>query len=212
MPAVDWSAVGLPLGETYSGTYSQPASYASYDHNNVGQQGPITSSSGEFSEVDDYVSHNSHAQTFRPEHASTSAEKLKYSSMDSSSAESLSYQPTSSLSHPTTPLTFTNPLTASLLPSSNLNDRDINFIGTTASPTEFQEPTAGMPLRSEAFPRHGFTVHEAQMRAHPETSTIAMGGLTSPPQVDERDHVWAKHLDSSEDSLVPQCKMVDDWE
>ncbi|KAL9132716.1 MAG: hypothetical protein Q9175_006113 [Cornicularia normoerica] len=212
MPAAAWSAVDLPLDGAYSVAYSQPPSYASFEHSNVGQQGLKTSSSGELSEVGDYVSHNPHGQSLRPEPASTSAEELKDNSMDSSSAESLSYNPTSSPSYPTSSSSFTNPPHISLLSSNNLNERDITFIGTTASPTEFEEPTAGMPLRSEAFAKHGFTVHDAQRMAHPETPTEEMGGLKLPPQVEDRDHVWAKHFDSSEDSLVPGCKVVDDWE
>lgn len=212
MPAAAWSAVDLPLDGAYSVAYSQPPSYASFEHSNVGQQGLKTSSSGELSEVGDYVSHNPHGQSLRPELASTSAEELKDNSMDSSSAESLSYNPTSSPSYPTSSSSFTNPPHISLLSSNNLNERDITFIGTTASPTEFEEPTAGMPLRSEAFAKHGFTVHDAQRMAHPETPTEEMGGLKLPPQVEDRDHVWAKHFDSSEDSLVPECKVVDDWE
>ena len=212
MPAVDWSAVDLPLDGSYSGSYSQPPSYASFEHSNVGQAGPTTSSSGEHSEVDDYISHNPHGHSVRPQHASTSAEKLKYDSMDSSSAESLSYNPTSSPSNHTASSSYPSVSHTSLLSSNNLNERDINFIGTTASPTEFEEPTAGMPLRSEAFAKHGFTVHDAQMMAHPETPTVAMGGLKLPAQVEDRDHVWTKHLTKSEDSLVPECKVEDDWE
>lgn len=206
VPAVDWSAVDLPLDGAYSAAYSQPPSYASFEHSNVGQQGLNTSSSGELSEVDDYISHNPHGQSLRPELASTSAEELSYNSVDSSSAESLSYNPTSSPSFP-------NPPHTSLSSSNKANEREIDFIGTTASPTEFEEPTTGTPLRSEAFAKHGFTVHDAQRMAHPETPTEAMGGLKLPPHVDDRDHVWAKHFDSSEDSLVPECKVEDDeWE
>ena len=206
MPTVDWSAVDLPLDGAYSAAYSQPPSYASFEHSNVGQQGLNTSSSGELSEVDDYISHNPHGQSLRPELASTSAEELNYNSVDSSSASSLSYNLTSSTS-------FSNPPHKSLSSSNMANEREIDFIGTTASPTEFEEPTAGTPLRSEAFAKHGFTVHDAQRMAHPETPTEAMGGLTLPPHVDDRDHVWAKHFDTSEDSLVPECKVEDDeWE
>ena len=212
MPPVDWSAVDLPLDGAYSTTYSQPPSYASFDHSNVGQQGPTTSSSGELSEVDDYISHNPHGPSLRPEHATTSAEKLKNDSMDSSSPDSLNYNATSPRSYITSSSSFRNLSHTSLLSSNNLNERDINFIGTTASPTEFEEPTAGIPLRSEAFAKHGFTVHDAQRMAHPESPAAATGGLKLPPQVDDRDHVWAKHLDSSEDSLVPECKVEDDWE
>lgn len=213
MPAVDWSAVDLPLDGAYSAAYSQPPSYASFEQSNVGQQGLNTSSSGELSEVDDYVSPNPNGQSLRPELASPSAEELRYGPMNSSSAESLSYNPTSSSSYPTSSSSFPNRSHPSLLPPTNLNEREINFIGTTASPTEFEEPTAGMPLRSEAFAKHGFTVHDAQRMAHPETPTEAMGGLKLPPQVNDKDHVWAKHFDSSEDSLVAECKVEeDDWE
>ena len=210
MPAVDWSAVDLPLDGQYSSAFSQPPSYASFDHSNVGQQGLTTSSSGELSEVDDYVSHNTHGQSLRPELASTSAEELKYNSLDSSSAESLSYNPTSSPSYPPSTSSFQNRThTSSLSPKNNLSEQDINFIGTTASPTEFEEPTVGMPLRSEAFAKHGFTVHDAQMMAHPETPTEAIRGLKLPPHEDNKGQVWAKHFD---DSLVSECKVEDDWE
>lgn len=212
MPVVDWSAVDLPLDGAYSAAYSQPPSYASFEQSNVGQQGLNTSSSGELSEVDDYISHNPRDQSLRPELASASAEELGYNSMDSSSAESLNFKPTSSPSYPTSSSSYPNPSHISLLSSNDLNERDINFIGTTASPTEFEEPTAGIPLRSETFAKHGFTVHDAQKMAHPDAPTEAMGGLKLPPQVDERDHVWAKSFEDSEDSLVSECKVEDDWE
>lgn len=214
MPAVDWSAVDLPLDGAYSAGYSQPPSYASFEHSNVGPQGLTTSSSGELSEVDDYISHNPRGQSLRPDIASTPAEELNYKRMDSSSAESLGYNPTRSPPYPTSSSSFPNPPHTSLLSPNNLDDREMtNFIGTTASPTEFEEPVAGMPLRSEAFAKHGFTVHDAQRMAHPETPTEAMGELKLPTHVDDRDHVWAKHFDSSEDSLVPERKVEDDeWE
>ena len=211
IPAADWSAGDLPLHRPFSGAYSQPPSYASFEPSNVGPQGLATSSSGELSEVDDYVSHNHHG-VLRPELASPSPEELNYKSLDSSSAESLSYNPATSTSYPTSSSSFTTQPHIPIMSSGGLNERDINFIATTASPTEFEEPTACMPLRSEAFAKHGFTVHDAQMMAHPETPVEALGGLKLPPQVEDRDHVWAKHFDSSEDSLVPQCKVEDDWE
>ena len=207
MPGVDWSAVDLPLDAAYSGSYSQPPSYGSHEQSTLGQQGPNTSSSGDPSEVDDYISHNPHSQSLQPEQAST--DKLKYDSMDSSSAESLSYNPMSSPSNVSASSTYVN---QAVLSPNNLKDSDMKFIGTTASPTEFEEPTAVMPLRTEAFAKHGFTVHDAQMMAHPENPNAANGALKLPSQLDEKDHVWAKHLDSSQDSLVPDCEVEDDWE
>ena len=146
----------------------------------------------------------------RPEIESTSAEELRYNSMESSSAESLTYNPTSSPSYPTTSSSVSNPARTSVMALNNLNEREIAFNGTTASPTDFEESTDGMPLRSEAFAKRGFTVHDAQRMAHPETPIAANGVANLPPQVDDRDHVWAPHFDTSEDSLP--CKGDDDWE
>ena len=187
MPAVDWSDLDLNNG-AYSATYSQPPSYASFEHSRP----PLTtSSSGEASEVDDYISHKGRP-FLRPDIASTSAEELNYNRMSSSS--------------------FTSMPQTSLLSSSNPSNLDINaFLHTTASPTEFEEPASGMPLRSEAFAKHGFTVHDAQKMAHPETPTEAMGGLSLPAPNDKVDHVWAQPFDQEEESLVPECKVEDDW-
>jgi len=172
-PNVDWSDMG-----TFSTSFSQPPSYASYDHSNVGQPALTTSSSGEISEQDDYVSHGQ--GLLRPDLASTSAEDVSYNRLSSTSFSSLQ-QP-------------------SALSSGSLNDLDYGaFLHKTASPSEFEEPVAG---GSEAFVRHGFTVHDAQKLAHPETPTEAMGGLSLPPH-SEQDHVWARHYEGEENSFVP---------
>ncbi len=183
-PIVDWGEMGA-----FSTSFSQPPSFASYDQSNVGQPALTTSSSGDPSEQDDYVSHGQ--GLLRPDLASTSAEDVNYNRLSSSSFTSLQ-QPSA--------------LSSGNLSSGDLNDLDYGtFLHKTASPSDFEEPAAG---GSEAFVRHGFTVHDAQKLAHPETPTEAMGGLSLPPHSD-RDHVWAHHYEGDENSFVP--KVDDEW-
>ncbi len=172
MPPVDWSALDLDNG-AFSAAYSQPPSYASFDHSNVGQSGLTTSSSGEFSDVGDYMSHNVQPSPMRHELPSSSAEELSYDRLSSSS--------------------FTSLPQTSMLSSSNLNSLDYEtFLNASASPNEFEDSSAGVPLSSESFAKHGFTVHDAQKLAHPDTPTEAMGGLSLPAP--EEEHIWAKRF------------------
>lgn len=187
MPAVDWNDIDLTSG-AFSAAYSQPPSYASFEHSNMSRPALTTSSSGEVSEVDDYINHGQ-GTLLRPDPASTSAEDVSYNRLSSSSFTSLP-QP-------------------STLSSRNLDSLDYEtFLHTTASPSEFEEPTVG---GSGAFVRHGFTVHDAQKMAHPETPTEAMGGLSLPPRSDSTEHVWAHNYESEEGSFVP-AKVENDWD
>ena len=187
MPAVDWNDIDLTSG-AFSAAYSQPPSYASFEHSNMSRPALTTSSSGEVSEVDDYINHGQ-GSLLRPDLASTSAEDVSYNRLSSSSFTSLP-QP-------------------STLSSRNLDNLDYEtFLHTTASPSEFEEPTVG---GSDAFVRHGFTVHDAQKMAHPETPTEAMGGLSLPPHSDSTEHVWAHNYESEEGSFVP-AKVENDWD
>ncbi|EEQ27608.1 transcriptional activator haa1 [Microsporum canis] len=55
-PSIDWSTFDLPYGSgAYTATYSQPASYASYDYNTFGHSGLARSSSGDTSDADDLL-------------------------------------------------------------------------------------------------------------------------------------------------------------
>jgi len=185
MPPVDWSTLDLDNG-AFSAAYSQPPSYASFDHNNVSRPGLTTSSSGDLSDVGDYISNNCRGSPIRPDMPSSSAEDLSYNRLSSSS--------------------FTSLPQTSMLSSSNLNSLDYEtFLNTTASPPEFDEPSADMPLKSEAFAKHGFTVHDAQKLAHPDTPTEAMGGLSLPTP--EEDHIWAKRLSPDEGPCVQPTKV-----
>ncbi|EGD83744.2 hypothetical protein H112_07425 [Trichophyton rubrum D6] len=56
-PSIDWSTFDLPYGsDAYTATYSQPASYASYDYNTTfGHPGLARSSSGDTSDADELL-------------------------------------------------------------------------------------------------------------------------------------------------------------
>ena len=163
----------------YSAAFSQPPSAANYDY--VARPPLTTSSSGELSELDDYQ-----GSLLRPE-AATSAEDVNYNRLSSSSYTSLQQPP-------------------SLSPGAS-NDLDYEtLMRQTASPSDFED---SVPHGQTALMRHGFTVHDAQKLAHPETPTEAMGGLSLPPH-SEPDHVWAHHFEDEENTFVPQGK-TEDW-
>ena len=181
MPPVDWSTLDLDNG-AFSAAYSQPPSYASFDYSNVGQSGLTTSSSGELSDVGDYISHQPQASSLRPNIPSSSAENLSFNRLSSSSFASLQQ--------------------ASTLSPNNINSLDYEaFLHASAvTPPDLEERPASMPLKSEAFAKHGFTVHDAQKLAHPDTPTEAMGGLSLPTP--EEDHIWAKRMSPDEGPCV----------
>lgn len=190
MPPVDWSTLGFD-GGAFSAAYSQPPSYANFDHSNVGQSGLTTSSSGDLSEVGDYISHNPKGPSLRPNLTSTSsADNLSFNRLSSSSFTSL-------------------PRNSMLSPLSLHNSDYESFLHhAAASPTGFDEPS---PMRSEGFLKHGFTVHDAQKLAHPDTPTEAMGGLSLPTP--EEDHIWAHRYSPEEGPCVQPTKVENHpWE
>ena len=186
MTPVDWSALNLG-NNAFSSAYSQPPSYASFDHNNIDRPGLATSSSGDFSDVGDYLSHHRPSPPLR-------------SNLPSSSAEDLTYKRLSSSSFPSPPLT-------SGLSSNYSNTLDYeSFLNSIASPTRFEDQSADMPLKSEAFAKHGFTVHDAQKLAHPDTPTAAMGELSLPTP--EEDHpLWARRFSPDEGPCIQPSKV-----
>ena len=187
MPVVDWSALDLPLeGGNLSTSYSQPPSYASFDHSNVGQPGLTTASSDEVSEIEEYGPYNGNSSSAmrRDQNNPSSTQVTDPSAYRLSSASSFLELPQ-----------------ASMLSSSNLNSLDIDAFlrGTTASPTEFEGPNTNALLDSEQFVKHGITVQDAQKLAHPSNlgnngpPTEAMGELSIPTPTD-MDPLWAAPL------------------
>lgn len=180
MPPVDWSALDLDNG-AFSAAYSQPPSYTSYDHSTVGRSALTTSSSGDLSDVGDYISHIPQRSSILHGLPSSSAEELSYNRHSSSSFTSL-------------------PQTA-MLSSSNLHSLDYEaFLNAAASPKRFEEPSISTPFSPGSFAKHGFTVHDAQKLAHPDTPTEVMGILSLPTPED--DHIWARKFSPEEGPCI----------
>jgi len=190
----DWTATDLPLDGAFSAAYSQPPSYASFDHSGVAQPALTTSSSGGASEATDYDFPDTQGKMFRPEYVTpTSSEERSLNRRSASSYTSI-------------------PQTA-MLSSNNLSNLDFETYirPTTASPTEFEEPGPGMPLGSEAYERHGMSVHDAQMMAHPD-STDSCHGITLPVPIEQLDSVWLGSLSQpAEVAYVSQTQLESGW-
>lgn len=191
-PVEDWSAVDLPLHNgAFSATYSQPASYTSFDHN-VGQPGLTTSSSGEVSEVDDYISH----YPLKREQVTATSPEV---------SDSSAYRLSSTSSYMSIPQT-------SMLSDSSLNNHEMDaYLHATASPTELEKSEYPGPLGSGTFSSHGFTVQAAQKLAHPHASTEAIGELTLPPAIDDLDTLWAGPFSNDEASYGPNSISGSAW-
>lgn len=180
-PIEDWSATDLPLDSACSASYSQPPSYASFDHT-VGQPGLTTSSSGEVSE-DDYMSQF----------------PLKKELVNSASPDLQDLHDLHDLTNPyrlSSASSYISLPQASMLSDSNLSSHDMDsFLQVTASPTDLEQPEFCAPLSSAVYARHGFTVQDVQKLAHPSSSVEAIHeqpALTTPN--DELDSLWAAAL------------------
>jgi len=178
MPPFDWAAIGLDTSGTLGTTYSQPPSYASFDHN-LGRPGLTASSSGEPSEVDEIITQSIPSPEV--------PEVIRYPSTSSEQATFESYQ----LREPATYIDI--PQISTLAGSNSMESfgADNYFQGTTASPAEFEEFRNGTPSDQEAFIRH-LTLQDAQKLAHPSVPTEAMGELSIPATRDTvTDPLWA---------------------
>ena len=159
-PVADWPPL-MDLSAIY-----QTPSFNDYERPAV-----ATSSSGDGSDVSDYIPHS----PTKPE-----------------------------LSASTTEVQNINCLSPSYPVAQSLPPEFENYIPrTTASPTEVEDASPGRGLGSEAFEKHGLSVHDAQRLAHPETPTAAMGGLKLPPAPEEKP-IWAGLNSLSETSFVSQ--------
>lgn len=174
MPAFDWAALDSRFQNgTFTSSYSQPPSYASYDHSNVGQPGLTASSSGDVSEAEEYGVQGVPSPTM--------PDSSQYTSAVSESITADDYGLGSDY------------LTA-MRPSSNgRGNLDIdNYIpGATASPASFEEFNSSGPVDPETFTRHGITVEDAQKLAHNGVPTDEMGDLSLPSTLDHHNAIWA---------------------
>lgn len=173
-PVIDWSGVDLPREHrTFPGPFSQPAPYVCFDQRNIGHSGLPTSSSGELSDVEDYVSH------YR-----VPREAIPPSSPEIPDSNVYQLHSTSS---------YMNIPPGSISPDGDRNRHDIDSFlrHTTASPTELEEPPSGESVGSNGFAHHGLTVQDAQKLAHsgPPNETVPAPAL--PALLDDLDQLWA---------------------
>lgn len=182
MPPVDWGALDLAAATS---CYSQPPSYASFDHNNVGRPALTTSSSGDVSDGDDYMPRNPMANPL-----------VSHNEIPHSAPENFRRQDTSSsyLSQPTSEVLSSS--------SPNSQDTDEYVPKTTASPTEFEDPSA--PMNVEKFVKHGLTVRDVQKLAHPGPPTSEMSELNLPPRVEQTHTPWAHPFDQEDAVFTPE--------
>lgn len=186
----DWADLNIPLDHTaFSAAYTQPSTYTTLGPTSTSTR-PQTltsrSSSGDISDTaSGYISHSTpQTSPFRSNLASPPTDTTPH--LDRLNPAAITSVPPVSLPAAIT----TTPLTV-----------DADFPPATAFPTEFEEPNA---LHVDVFERHGFTVHDAQKLAHPETPTKAMSGLSIPPADDLGHLFWPNHSDPLQNTFVSQ--------
>ena len=180
-PIDEWSGIDLPLGGGgFSPTYSQPPSYPSYDHSQMGQHGLPASSSSKFSEIGDYSPHYSlrneqPIQTISP-----------------AVSDSHTYQLNSAPSYISVPQ-------PSLSPEHHLDRRDTEgFLSNTAtSPIKFEKHSNRVSFGSENYSSHPFSVQDAPEYAQSSVSPLSEAALTLPTPVEDADPLWTSpfHID-----------------
>ncbi|MCJ1356641.1 MAG: hypothetical protein MMC33_006636 [Icmadophila ericetorum] len=177
MPPFDWAALDSRFQNgTFTSPFSQPPSYASYDHSNVGQPGLTASSSGDVSEGEDYGVTGDPSPIVSGNNPYTSAVS------ESITAEDYG---------------LNSDYLSSIRPSSHGNDNldiDTYIPGATASPASFEEFNSSGPVDPETFTRHGITVEDAQKLAHNGVPTDAMGDLSIPSTRDHHNGIWATEI------------------
>lgn len=194
-PSVDWSTFDIYDQGAFSTACRQPPSYASLDHSNLGHPGLTTSSSGEISEVEDYLP--------LPDPTPNSQDANELGSVGDSS-EPDAYRLSSASSYMGMPQT-------AMLASSNLESLDIddflkNAEVQTSALQQLNSNVVAMEPKSFA-PQHPLTVQEAQNFAH-------MGGdvldtsrsqveVTIPITTTAGDPMWANPVyDSNTRSMM----------
>ena len=172
-PVIDWSALDLPVeNRAFSGPFSQPPSYAYFDHN-ISQSGLTTSSSGDLSEVDDYISQY----------------RIPHEAVPPASPE----LPDSNVYHLSSASSYMSVPHGSISPDGERNRNRIDSFlqNTTASPTELEEPHSGESFGSNGFLRHALTVQDAQKLAHSGTTNETIPASKLPRPRDNADPLWA---------------------
>lgn len=188
MPAVDWTALDLGV----SSSYNQPPSYASFDHNYVGQSALASSSSGDVSDADDFMPRTAPVNPLMGHNEILRISPGNFYRQDTSS---------SYLSQPT----------SEILSSASPNSADIDdpIPKTTGSPTEFEDSSA--PMSSEKFVKHGLTVQDVQKLAHPGPPTEEMSDLNLPARAENKHTPWAMPFEPEERLFTPDGEERTVW-
>ena len=173
-PVIDWSALDFPPeNRPFPSAYSQPPPYTAFDQQNITHSGLTTSSSGELSEVGDYISHYRVQQ-----------EAIPPSSPEIPAANAYRLNSTSS---------YVNIPHGSISPDGDRtrNQIDSYLQNPTASPTELEEAHSGESVGSNSFGRHVLTVQDAQKLARSEVLNETVRAPALPTPLDELDPLWA---------------------
>ncbi|KAL9038597.1 MAG: hypothetical protein Q9214_005213 [Letrouitia sp. 1 TL-2023] len=203
MPAEDWSTFDPPIGHgAYSTGYNQPASYATFDPNNTNQPGVMNSPSGDVSDIDELLARA------EPKTSTTSSACVPQTSPEIVAGETYRNEKSPSyLSQPP------SDVASEFLSASSSNSLEIeDYVPkTTASPTEFEDPSAGVPMGSEKFAKHGLTVQDAQKLAHPGPPTDELDDLSIPSKPDNSPGPWAVPFDAEEAVFTPEGGTPNMW-
>ncbi len=193
-PVIDWSGLDLPLeNRAYSGPYTQPPSYAFLERHNLSRSGLTTSSSGDVSEVDDYISH----YPMHPEPMPPASPEI---------SDSHVYPLRSTTSYMSIPH-------ASISPDGSITRNHIDSFlqHTTASPTELEEPHSGESFGSNGLIGHALTVQDAQKLAHSGILNEAVPAPALPTPLDDLDPLWAASYQVNEVPYDQEGGSINAW-
>ena len=190
MPTVEWHASELPLSTgNYSSTYSHPPSYASFDQGGLSRPALTTSSSGEVSEADEYMTKG----VSSPGILDGSPYPTSLGEQGSLGPYSLSKDSFGSMTPP--PILSTNLSGGGMDP---FMQRPI------ASPLDLNDLGNGSEIEADLFTRHGITVQEAQKLAHAGSRSEVMGSdfVHTVPRPTS-DPLWASAYTEDEGGYSP---------
>ncbi|KAL8872366.1 MAG: hypothetical protein Q9174_001994 [Haloplaca sp. 1 TL-2023] len=198
----------LDFSLAHASPYSEPQSHQNFEPNYVARPPLTTSSSGEISDLDDYMPRNAAAKTLVGHsgiphsalddisHGDTHHSDIPHSAPEGiphSTPQEIPYNMPEGLQHiapedlyrQTTSPNYLSSTPSDILSSESPNSLDMEeYVSkpavpkTTASPGEFED--AGAHMNSDKFTKHGLTVQDVQKLAHPSPPTNEMGDLNLP--------------------------------
>ena len=175
--AFNWSAVDLPLqSAAFTQDYSQAPSYASFDQG-MHRPGLTPSSSGEVSEIDDFIGHgvSSPPGGDGTPYITSPGDHGIYNYNISGDSYSTMPQP-----HLLASTAMENLSMESFLPVPS------------AQSVDFSEYETGSKLEADSFPRHAFPIHEqlSMSQAAVESPMRTAGPTSDPKWSDSNTYNW----------------------